>query len=294
MHGDELVSDTDVCGMNICEDDTPEHRVSIKRRAQLRIRMRKQRRLIFCVIACVSLVVAAAFLTAVKLNKNGIFSRSRRSEYLRGSVPVYGAPFNENFVASKATHLIIVAGHSVLIGNGENALDESAWHLLDYQRGQGLPDAIVGHITAGISEAARDPQSLLVFSGGETRGDGTAPYSESSSYFRAADALNLWMNEGIDAGSNARSRTVTEEFATDSFENMIFSICRFKEVTGHYPTYITIVSFSFKEQRFVKLHASALKWPRSRLRYIGKDAPSSTGFDVEMAQLGEQVSFGGY
>lgn len=94
MHGDELVvSDTDVCGMNICEDDTPEHRVSIKRRAQLRIRMRKQRRLIFCVIACVSLVVAAAFLTAVKLNKNGIFSRSQRSAYLRGGVPVYGAPF---------------------------------------------------------------------------------------------------------------------------------------------------------------------------------------------------------
>jgi hypothetical protein len=114
----------------------------------------------------------------------------------------------------------MVAGHSVLIGNSETALDERAWHLLDYQRGQGLPQAIVSHITAGISEASSDPLSLLVFSGGETRGDGTPPYSESSSYFRAADALDLWVNEDAEGGSNARTRTVTEEFATDSFENM--------------------------------------------------------------------------
>jgi hypothetical protein len=121
----------------------------------------------------------------------------------------------------------MVAGHSVLIGNSDNVMDESAWHLLDYQRGQGLPEAIVAHIVAGISEASRDPLSLLVFSGGETRGDGTAPYSESSSYFRAADALGLWVNEAENSGtsdteiaSNARARTVTEEFATDSFENM--------------------------------------------------------------------------
>ena len=74
----------------------------------------------------------------------------------------------------------------------------------------------------------------------------------------------------------------------------LFAICRFREVTGKYPQYITLVSFSFKEQRFVELHASALRWPKSRLRYIGKDAPSSTGFDLERAKQGEQVSFLGY
>jgi hypothetical protein len=128
---------------------------------------------------------------------------------------------NENFAASNAIHLIVVAGHSVLIGNSDNVMDENSWHLLEYQRGQGLPEAIVAHIAAGITEASRDPLSLLVFSGGETRGDGTAPYSESSSYFRVADALGLWVHEaGNSEASNARARAVTEEFATDSFENM--------------------------------------------------------------------------
>jgi len=51
------------------------------------------------------------------------------------------------------------------------------------------------------------------------------------------------------------------------------------------------VSFSFKEKRFVELHASALHWPRSRLKYIGKDPPSSKGFDLERASGGEQVRF---
>lgn len=125
----------------------------------------------------------------------------------------------------------MVAGHSVLLRNNANIMDESAWHLLDYQRGQSLPYAILEHIKAGILEAVRDPQSLLVFSGGETRGDGTAPYSEGSSYFQVADTLDLWAEANAKthirtaaaiptAISNVRARTATEEFSTDSFENM--------------------------------------------------------------------------
>mmetsp|Transcript_7901 Transcript_7901/g.11471 ORF Transcript_7901/g.11471 Transcript_7901/m.11471 type:complete len:105 (+) Transcript_7901:3264-3578(+) len=84
----------------------------------------------------------------------------------------------------------MVAGHSVLLRNNADVMDESAWHLLDYQREQSLPYAILEHIKAGILEAVRDPQSLLVFSGGETRGDGTAPYRgqqllSSSRYIRS-------------------------------------------------------------------------------------------------------------
>ena len=92
--------------------------------------------------------------------------------------------------------------------------DESDWFLLDYQKGQGLPQAIQGHIEAGIKEASRDPDSLLIFSGGETRAV-TGPLTEGSSYFHVADAMNLWPE-----GSTVRARTVTEEFATDSFENL--------------------------------------------------------------------------
>ena len=86
---------------------------------------------------------------------------------------------NERLVATQATHLIIVAGHSVLIsGQVENAaFDESVWYLLDYQRGKGLPYAIVSHIQAGIRLALEDEKSLLIFSGGETRAQ-TGPDTE--------------------------------------------------------------------------------------------------------------------
>ncbi len=70
----------------------------------------------------------------------------------------------------------------------------------------------MAHIQAGIWHAADDPDSLLIFSGGETRAL-TGPLTEGSSYFRVADALQLWQ-------SNVRARSVTEEFATDSFENL--------------------------------------------------------------------------
>ena len=98
--------------------------------------------------------------------------------------------------------------------------------LLDYQKGRGLPQAIVAHIRAGIQEAAKDPYSILIFSGGETRAS-VGPVNEGTSYFRVADAMDLWneplLNEETDgsisrAASTVRARTVAEEFATDSFQ----------------------------------------------------------------------------
>jgi len=115
----------------------------------------------------------------------------------------------------------MVAGHSVTIsGNLEDAgTDEEVWFLLDYQKGKGLPQAIVSHIQAGIQAAHEDTESLLIFSGGETRAV-TGPLTEASSYFRVADAMELWPEQ-----STVRARTITEEFATDSFENLYVSLC---------------------------------------------------------------------
>jgi hypothetical protein len=205
---------------------------------------------------------------------------------------------NERLVATQATHLIIVAGHSVLIsGQVENAaFDESVWYLLDYQRGKGLPNAIISHIQAGIKLALEDEKSLLVFSGGETRAQ-TGPDTEGASYFRVADALELWdgrdvFNENKSASeavqSTVRARTITEEYATDSFENLMFSICRFHDITGSYPEKISLVSFTFKQERFETLHAGALQWPLSRFNYVGVDPPASTGFDLQQASDGER------
>eukprot|EP00554_Chaetoceros_debilis_P013717 CAMPEP_0194121832 /NCGR_PEP_ID=MMETSP0150-20130528/48632_1 /TAXON_ID=122233 /ORGANISM="Chaetoceros debilis, Strain MM31A-1" /LENGTH=342 /DNA_ID=CAMNT_0038814457 /DNA_START=82 /DNA_END=1110 /DNA_ORIENTATION=+ len=198
------------------------------------------------------------------------------------------------------SHLIIVAGHSVLVsGHLHDAdIDEHDWYLLDFQKGKGLPQSIVAHVTEGIRQAAMDPQSLLVFSGGETRAT-TGPVNEGTSYFRVADAMNLWSNNHRDSLKNSndssntvRARTTTEEFATDSFQNLLFSMCRFHEVTGHYPTKITVVSFSFKQHRFEQMHAAALRYPSSNFHYIGIDFPNDvdtrmTGFNLEEATRGE-------
>jgi len=153
---------------------------------------------------------------------------------------------------------------------------------LDYQKSVGMPQTIVSHIQAGISEAAKDPKSLLIFSGGETRAS-TGPVTEGSSYFRVADALDLWQ----DKRHGVRARTATEEFATDSFENLMFSICRFKEITKFYPQKITVVSFTFKQRRFEELHAKALRWPLNAFSYVGIDPSASTGFDLQKSTVAE-------
>jgi len=106
--------------------------------------------------------------------------------------------------------------------------------------------------------------------------------SEGSSYVYAADAMDMWPR-----GSNVRARVATEEYALDSYQNLLFSICRFKEVTGHYPTHIYVVSFTFKRRRFETLHAPAIRWSADKFTYVGVNPPSSTGFDLKKSIQGE-------
>lgn len=249
------------------------------------------KRTIFFFLACSVLVAVGMLKYALERHSAGTAEYIPASR-LRGGrknswVSPDARPFNDKSVASEADHLVMVAGHSVTVaGNLEDAeTDENVWYLLPYQKERGLPQAIVSHIRAGISEASDDPKSLLIFSGGETRGF-VGPLNEGTSYFRVADALDLWNEPGNGGLSTVRERTSTEEFATDSFQNLMFSICRFKEVTGSYPRKITVVSFSFKERRF-GMHAGALQWPASRMRYVGIDPPSSTGFDLKESLQGE-------
>ena len=203
-----------------------------------------------------------------------------------------------------------MAGHSVLISNNVNDAphEDSTWFLYDYQRHRGLPNAIVRHIQAGIRLALADPNALLVFSGGQTRAI-AGPESEGASYFRVSDTLNLW--KGRDVFSNesndidddttttdttttttttttVRARTTSEDFSTDSFENFMFSICRFREITGRYPDNISVVSFTFKRERFETLHANALRWSIDRFHFVGIDPPASTGFDLAASTEGEK------
>jgi hypothetical protein len=44
-------------------------------------------------------------------------------------------------------------------------------------------------------------------------------------------------------------RVATEEYALDSYQNLLFAIARFKEVTGRRPFKITVVGYGMKRRR---------------------------------------------
>jgi hypothetical protein len=85
-------------------------------------------------------------------------------------------------------------------------------------------------------------------------------------------------------------RVSTEEHARDSFENFLFSLCRFHEIAGRYPEKVTIISFASKESRFRNLHRQALHYPDASLVYIGINPPSPS---IErLSEIESKYSFG--
>lgn len=213
------------------------------------------------------------------------------------------------------SHLVLVAGHAVILADSlEHVVQkESDWYLEPYQRHQDLPQALVSHIKSGVELTAADPEALLIFSGGQTRA-AAGPRDEGWSYYRLAEHFSWWGHGGTSGTSSqvARSalrgarlegleglegrprggvpvpqRTVTEDFALDSFQNLLFSFCRFKELVGHYPQRVTVISFGFKKRRFADLHRSALRFPASRFSFVGIQPPPGSRFDLARAEKGE-------
>ena len=109
--------------------------------------------------------------------------------------------------------------------------------------------------------------SLLV--SGQTRGSSTT--SEGESYSRLAIESNIFHN-----GFIPFERATSEEHALDSYQNLLFSIARFHEVTGSYPEHITVISFEMKRRRFEQLHTRALRWPEKRFTFVGIDEEGDT------------------
>jgi len=175
-----------------------------------------------------------------------------------------------------------VPGHAVMrlseLSQAETS--DSAWYLLSYQRDMGFHDIITSHIKAGIDIANEDKlNSVLIFSGGETRKD-VGPTSEAASYYYLAQYKN-WIDD-----TNSDNIFI-EEYARDSFENLLFSICRYREIKGYYPNKISVVGFDFKAERFSSLHRSALKFPASQFHYFGL-RPNDDRFDHLKASEGER------
>lgn len=173
-----------------------------------------------------------------------------------------------SFPAPRLKTLVLVACHSVFTGlDFAHPEDLSSWYLLDYQKKvPGQTHSFVEHIKLGVAHAAADPEAMLLFSGGKTRRD-AGPRAEAMGYWLVAEA-NKWFGQS----SKVRNRAFTEEHARDSFENVLFGLCRFFELTGHFPSSIVVVGYDFKKDRFDELHRRALRWPGGRFNYVGTPA----------------------
>mmetsp|Transcript_11668 Transcript_11668/g.27265 ORF Transcript_11668/g.27265 Transcript_11668/m.27265 type:complete len:167 (+) Transcript_11668:77-577(+) len=105
-------------------------------------------------------------------------------------------------------------------------------------------------------------------------------------YWEVADAMGWHGKPAV------RERALTEDHAHDSFENMLYSLCRFREVTGRYPEQLTVVSFGFKEARFRNMHRRAIRWPERTFRYAGVDPPGNVDVLRDAEHLNSVSLFG--
>lgn len=105
---------------------------------------------------------------------------------------------------------------------------------------------------------------MLCIVSGQTRVH-AGPQSEGQSYWSIANSLihkeNNNDNSTIDS---LATRMIVEDYARDSYENVLFSICRFQEMTGNYPSSITVVGFEFKRKRFEEMHLPSLRYPEQQ------------------------------
>jgi hypothetical protein len=221
-----------------------------------------------------------------------------------------GPKYNKNI-----EDLVIVCCHAIFHPDVEapdfptqNPHDEGNWHLAPFQKSDpatgkpGEHETFLAHIQASLdimttgSNATwkedvpwNQDNTILVFSGGATKQNLT-PLTEARSYYHAALAEEL--SQGHIGGGRAhqlysKGRILLEEHATDSLQNLLFSILLFRQTTGRYPKNVRIITHAFKSKRFLELHAPAIRWPKDRIQVQGLD-PVMSSAEIESTQEGEE------
>jgi hypothetical protein len=161
--------------------------------------------------------------------------------------------------------LVIVCCHSIF--HGTDPSNESHWALQPFQRSTtskpGEHTTFLEHIRMALNfQEASD--RAVVFSGGHTNLD-YPDLSEARSYWNAAAAV-------MD-GPETLKGVVLEEQATDTYQNLLFSILKYHAVKARYPGSIVVVTHDFKSQR-VNLHRQAIRW-NNPFRVYALDPPFS-------------------
>lgn len=181
--------------------------------------------------------------------------------------------------------LILVTGHAIPRRLDSLASDEG-WFLKHFQVGEAR--SYIDHVRYGVLLAAGDENCILLFSGGQTDPQ-AGPRSEGQGYWLVADHFD-WFGHAY-----VKARASTEEFSMDSFENLLFGLCRFKELAGIYPEQLTVVGWNFKRERF-EMHRKALCFPLHKFTYEGvgdpPDLPRNQHFEALRRAMFERDPFG--
>ncbi|EMC92452.1 hypothetical protein BAUCODRAFT_126433 [Baudoinia panamericana UAMH 10762] len=188
-------------------------------------------------------------------------------------------------ISRDCTDLVIVCCHATYIGGdlGGDPLNEKNWILQPFQRADPATHkasearTFAAHYRAGEELCKQNAQALLLVSGGRTT---NRHYTEGQSYHNAFSSITL----------NLLSEYV-ESLATDSYQNLLFSVLHFRHLVGRYPEYVTVITHAFKANRFLMLHARAIKWPQDRIRVQGVDPPFTLAERAQTEQLERQRAF---
>jgi hypothetical protein len=147
--------------------------------------------------------------------------------------------------------LVIVCCHAICIHPG-NPYEESSWLLKPFQRSNpptgkpGEHETFLLHIQAGVN-ALRRENTVLIFSGART--EQNAPSSEAASYQYVL--MQCFRESGFVRQAMADGRILCEEAATDSYQNLLFSLIKYYEVKEEWPHMVTVITHAFKENRFL-------------------------------------------
>ncbi|CUM65797.1 uncharacterized protein PRCAT00003445001 [Priceomyces carsonii] len=174
------------------------------------------------------------------------------------------------------SELLILPCHSIWKGGNANGDEREEWYLAPFQVEGYDHLSFKDHIKKSLDYLKNNSDSFLIISGGQTKQE-AGPISESQSYYNLASSL-LQSTELL-------NRVTTEEFARDSFENVIFLICRYFELFQKYPDSVTIVGFEFKRNRFINNHlVQALDFPKEKLSYIGNEPDPKDLNEIDRAK----------
>jgi hypothetical protein len=204
--------------------------------------------------------------------------------------------------------LIIVCCHAIYLPDAEthnfplrSPHDERNWLLAPFQKSNpktgkpGEHSTFLAHAQAGVNALTISPdnadleKNILIFSGGATQPSKTS-LSEARSYYHAALAAELaanYLGGGRTHALFTRGRILLEEYATDSLQNILFSILLFRRTVGQYPRNIRVITHAFKTKRVLELHAPALRWPTERFQVQGID-PVMSSQELDETLEGEE------